>query len=141
LFPYFKDTLIFLPKDSSSFFDLKSILLNNPQIVQDLKDVFKTLLDPYFSSINEIKLLLNDAPQTPGIGIVIIQNFNNFPTHDITVDPIILSFVSPETLQSLCNTNKYFNNICNNNEFWRLRLSNDFGLSFPFYEQKNVDYV
>ena len=48
------------------------------------------------------------------------------------LDVMILLNLDEEDLNNMCNVNRYFTDICNNDDFWRLKIDRDFPGSNDF---------
>lgn len=64
------------------------------------------------------------------------KEFLVFPSGNELIDSEILQNMDDKTLFSTCSTDKYINSLCNNQEFWRRRLSKLFGMDVRF---RNID--
>src|SRR6266496_3282981 len=67
-------SIIFFKKDTSPYFDLKDLLINNKDLVSQLKIIFKDILSKHIDKIREIKLLITESSPDIGIGIIAIQS-------------------------------------------------------------------
>ena len=63
-------------------------------------------------------------------------NFENLPAdlqRQISLD------LEPYELIRLCSTNKIFNkNICNNDDFWRLKIERDFPILYNYFSKSGA---
>lgn len=63
------------------------------------------------------------------------MNIQNLPLED---QYQILSYLPPQDVLKLCQTNKYYQLLCNNNDFWIFRANNEFGISADEFNDTNL---
>ena len=127
---YPDDYLIFFPKiemDQSE--DLKDILVSSPEIVAQVKQVFKDFIDTNVNVTDRINLILNDE----GFGVKFTRGAElNLDTYA----GVISRMDTVQEIDNFCRSTRELITVCRNKELWRNLIKK----VYPFAYKHEYNY-